>query len=115
MRVSTASRNSMIDVWTALLDGGTLRIYDGTRPATPEPAVSTQTLLAELTFHATAFVAASSASATANAITSDGSANATGTASCARVLASGGTAVGDLTVTATGGGGDLTSPTTAIV
>jgi uncharacterized glyoxalase superfamily protein PhnB len=115
MRVSTLSRNTMIDAWTALLNGGSIRIYDGTRPATPETAVSTQVLLAELTLNATAFAAASSASATANAITADSSANATGTASWARVLTSGATAVGDLTVTATGGGGDLTFPSTSIV
>lgn len=115
MRVSTASRNTMIDSWTALLNGGSIRIYDGTRPATPETAVSTQVLLAELTFNATAFAAASSASATANAITADTSANATGTASWARVLTSGGTAVGDLTVTATGGGGDMQFPNPSIV
>lgn len=107
MRVSTASRNTMIDAWTALLNGGTIRIYDGSRPATPETAVSTQVLLAELTLNATAFGAAASASASANAITADSDIDASGTASWARVRTSGGTAVADLTVTATGGGGDI--------
>jgi hypothetical protein len=105
----------MIDAWTALLNGGSIRIYDGTRPATPETAVSTQVLLAELTFNATAFAAASAASASANAITADTAANATGTATWARILTSGGTAVGDLTVSATGGGGDLQFASTSIV
>ncbi|XXX79194.1 hypothetical protein WMF30_10510 [Sorangium sp. So ce134] len=107
MRVSTASRNTMIDAWTALLNGGSIRIYDGSRPATPETAVSTQVLLATLTLNATAFGAAASASATANAITSDSSADATGTAAWARVVTSGGTAVADLTVGATGSGADI--------
>jgi hypothetical protein len=114
MRVSTSSRNTMIDAWTALLNGGSIRIYDGSRPATPETAVSTQTLLATLTFNATAFGAASSASASANAITADTSADATGTAAWARVLTSGGTAVADLTVTASGGGGDIEFNSVAI-
>lgn len=104
----------MIDAWTALLNGGSIRIYDGSRPATPETAVSTQTLLATLTFNATAFGAASSASASANAITADTSADATGTAAWARVLTSGGTAVADLTVTASGGGGDIEFNSVAI-
>ena len=115
MRVSTASRNTMIDAWTALLNGGSLRIYDGTQPATPETAVSTQVLLAELTFNATAFGAASSAAATANAITSDSAANATGTATWARVLTSGGTAVADLSVGTTGGDEDMLFPNPSIV
>lgn len=107
MHTSAASRNTAIDAWTALLNGGTFDVYDGSRPASPETAISTQVLLASLTFNATAFGAAASGSATANAITADSSANATGTAAWVRVRTSGATAVADLTATATGGGGEV--------
>lgn len=76
---------------TALLDNGYLRIYDGTQPATADTAVSTQVLLAELRFNATAFGAASNGVSTANSLTADSSANATGTASWFRALKSDGT------------------------
>jgi hypothetical protein len=113
MRVSTASRNTIIDAWTALSNGGTIEIYDGSRPATPETAITTQVLLATLTFDATAFGSAASASATANAITADSAIDANGTAAWARIRTSGGTAVADCTVSATGGGGDIQFPTVA--
>ncbi len=69
-KAATATRNASIDAAAALLNSGKLRIYDGTQPATADTAVSTQNLLATLTFNATAFASASSASAAANAITS---------------------------------------------
>jgi hypothetical protein len=55
--------------------------------------VTTQTLLAELRWNATAFGAASSGVATANAITADTSADNTGTATWFRALKSDGTTV----------------------
>lgn len=92
-RTATAARNAAVDAICALLDNGYLRIYDGTKPADANTAVSTQTLLAELRFNADAFAAAASGSAAANAITDDSSANATGTATWFRALASDGTTV----------------------
>jgi hypothetical protein len=106
MRVSIAVRDDMIDAFTAALNGGSIRFYDGSRPATTETAISTQVLLVTLTFNATAFGASSSASASANAIGS-GTVAATGAATWARLVNSSGTAVADATVTATGGGGDI--------
>ena len=70
---------------------GWLRIYDGTQPANADTAVSTQNILAELRFGATAFGASVAGVATANAITADSSANATGTATWFRVFKSDGT------------------------
>ena len=91
-------RNNQLDEVTALIDAGAgvgkLKIYDGTRPATGG-AVTTQTLLAEPTFSATSFPAASGGSMTANAITSDSSANATGTATWFRCTDSNDNAVID--------------------
>jgi hypothetical protein len=79
-----AEANAVVD----LLDGGKIQIYDGAQPANADTAVSTQTLLAELTFGTPAFGAAAAGVATANAITPDSSADATGTATWFRALKS---------------------------
>lgn len=92
-KLSNTAANAAADAVCALANSGKLRIYDGTQPATADTAITTQTLLAELTLNATAFGAASAGVATANAITSDASADATGTASWFRVLKSDGTTV----------------------
>jgi hypothetical protein len=88
---SNAAVNAAADAVCTLLNSGKLRIYDGTQPATANTAITTQTLLAELTFNATAFGAASNGVATANSITADSSADATGTASWFRAVKSDGT------------------------
>lgn len=92
-RDSVTTRNAATDAKAALWNSGKLRLYSGTRPATPETALSGNTLLAELTMNATAFGASTSGTATANAITADSSADATGTATFARVFKSDGTTV----------------------
>jgi hypothetical protein len=92
-KLSNAAANAAADAVTAQLDGGFLRIYDGTQPADADTAIGAQVLLAELTFNATAFGAAVAGVATANAITSDSSANATGTATWFRAVRSNGTSV----------------------
>lgn len=92
-KLSNTAANAAADAVCALANSGKLRIYDGAQPATADTAITTQTLLAELTLNATAFGAASAGVATANAITSDASADATGTASWFRVLKSDGTTV----------------------
>lgn len=88
---ANAAVNAAADAVTVLLNSGKLRIYDGTQPSTADTAITTQTLLAELTFNSTAFGAASGGVATANSITADSSANATGTASWFRAVKSDGT------------------------
>lgn len=78
--LNVSTRNTQLDDITADLDAGTgaalLRLYDGTRPATGGAAT---TLLAELTFSATSFPAASGGSMSANAISDDLNADASGT------------------------------------
>lgn len=88
---STAARNAAANAKAALLNTGYLRFYDGTQPAGPGTAITTQVLLAELRFSATAFASAVNGVATANAITSDSDADATGTVTWYRALASDGT------------------------
>jgi hypothetical protein len=84
----------MINTLADLVDAGTgtstgkIKIYDGDMPETANTAVTTQVLLAELTFHAPpAFGAGSAGVATADAI-ADGTVIPTGTstASWARVV-----------------------------
>lgn len=91
--LSNTAANAAANGVTALCNSGYLRIYDGTKPASADTAITTQTLLAELTFGSTSFSAASGATATANAITADSSANASGTATWFRVVKSDGTTV----------------------
>lgn len=92
---------------------GKLRIYDGTQAATADTAIGAQVKLAELTFSATAFGAASNGVATAAAITQDSSADATGTATWFRVINGSGTTIFDGTVGTSGA--DLNLNTTSIV
>ena len=92
-QLSNAAVNAEADALAPLLNAGLLRIYDGSQPATANTAIGAQVLLAELTFNATAFPAASNGVLTANAITADSSANAAGTASWFRAVKSDGTTV----------------------
>jgi hypothetical protein len=92
-KISSAAVNAQADALSDLLDNGYLRIYDGTQPANANTAVSTQVLLAELRFNATASAAASAGTLTMNAITQDSSADNTGTATWFRALKSDGSTV----------------------
>ena len=92
-KISSAAVNAQADALSDLLDNGYLRIYDGTQPANANTAVSSQVLLAELRFNATAAAAAAAGTLTMNAITQDSSANNTGTATWFRALKSDGSTV----------------------
>lgn len=106
----------------ALLNSGTIKVYSGTQPADCNTAVTSQTLLATLTFSSTAFGSATASgsagskvvTATANSITSDTNAAATGTATWFRAWESGGTtAVLDGSVGTSGA--DLNLSTVSII
>jgi len=104
--------NALVDGLDAGAGAGTIKIYDGTRPANPNAAI-TGNLLATVTCIDPAF----GNSATGAATLSDPAAVtavATGTASHFRAADSTGAAVFDGSVTATGGGGDLTLATISI-
>lgn len=104
--MSTTLRNARLDaITTAAGDAATIKLYAGTRPATGGAAT---TLLGTLTC-GTPFAAGASAGVlTLTAVAADSSADNAGVASWARLATSGGTHVMDMSVTATGGGGDLT-------
>lgn len=113
-RLATTTRNARLDALIAALgNSAQIRIFTTPRPANVA-AAETGTLLAELTGGSPFAPAASSGAAAANAVTQDSSANATGTAAWCRLRTSGGTAIMDIDVTATGGGGELELVTTSI-
>jgi hypothetical protein len=92
-------KNTRLDAITsAVSTSGLVRIYNGTRPATVDTALSGNTQLAELTCSATFAPAASSGTLTVNAIGSDASADASGTASFGSFLTSAGTRIVDFSV-----------------
>lgn len=119
VHLSAATASAMADAITAQVDAGsaagTIRIYDGTMPASTADAVSTQNLLAELTFSDPSFGGASDGTITAASITADASADATGTATWARVADSDDTVIMDLDVGESGDGAAMTLNTASLV
>ena len=103
--INTPPRNSACDAIVDLIDagsaGGTLKVYTGTQPVNPATALSGNTLLATLTFNATAFGASSSGVATAASITDDTNSGA-GTAAWFRIADSNGLAIADGSVGTSG-------------
>ncbi|MCB0136836.1 MAG: hypothetical protein KDD75_17155 [Caldilineaceae bacterium] len=109
LQYSVAVRNAQLDaVEVTVSMAPLLRIYSGSAPANCAAAAS-GTLLAEMTLPSDWMAAASSGSKALAGTWQDASANATGTAGHFRLYDSGGTTChAQGTVTATGGGGDLT-------
>lgn len=93
---------------------GGVKIYSGTKPATPDTAITTQVLLAELTCAVNAGSVADK-TLTFGTITQDSAANASGTATWARIFSGAGSAVVDVDVSSTGGTAFLKMSTTSIV
>lgn len=97
--------NAKADAACALLNGGTIEVYDGSKPAGPGTAITTQNKLTTMTFGSPAFGSAVAGVATANAITAGTGTAAAGTGvvpTWARLKSSGGTALMDITVGANG-------------
>jgi hypothetical protein len=105
-QISDSTVNVQANALAALCNSGTIKIYDGTQPATADTATASNTLGVTLTFGATAFGSAVSGLITANAITS-GVAVATITPTWARIFKSDGTTV-VMDVSAGASGANLT-------
>lgn len=114
IKFSTGVRNARLDsIETTISTGPLLRIYTGTPPAATTDAAS-GTLLATITLPSD-WLAAASGGAKAKSGTWSASASGTGTAGYFRILESSGTTTHiQGTVTATGGGGDMTVDNTSI-
>lgn len=104
MKISNLIRSAMCDALVDAIDtggNGTIQIRTGSAPTNTTDADS-GTLLATLTFSATAFGAASNGVATANSITSDTNVDATGTAAHFRIKNGSGTVIAQGTVGTSG-------------
>lgn len=91
-QLANAVASAQADALARLLDNGYLRIYSGSKPATADTAITSQTLLCELRFPATSAPGASNGVLTFNAITAVAVATS-GTAAWFRALKSDGTSV----------------------
>ena len=115
LQLSTTVRNARLDtIESTIGTAPLLRIYSGSMPADCATAAS-GTLLAEMTLPSDWLAAAGSGQKAKSGTWQDSSANATGTAGYFRIFESTGTTCHlQGTVTATGGGGDLTLDNTSI-
>jgi hypothetical protein len=108
-----ATRTVLVDALTDLIDGGSIEIRSGTRPASAADA-ATGTLLATITLESPSFAGGSAGVATV-ADPDPVDADADGTASWFRAFTSGAATAFDGSVTQTGGGGDITLATVELV
>lgn len=118
LTLANAVRTLMVDALAGSVDAGSgagkLRIYDGSRPAGPGTAITTQNLLAEITCSDPAFGSGANGVATINGTPLSTTGVDDGDATWFRALDSDNVAKFDGSVTATGGGGDLTLATTTV-
>lgn len=114
VQFSTTVANAMLDQYeTTIGTGAILKIRTGAQPATCATADS-GTVLATVTCPSDWMAAASAGSKAKSGTWQDTSADATGTAAHYRLYASDGTTCHEQgTVTATGGGGDMTVDSTS--
>jgi hypothetical protein len=113
LQLSVAVRNARLDaIESTVGTTPTLEVRTGSAPADCATADS-GTVLATLTLPSDWMAAASSGSKALSGTWQDTSADSTGTAGHFRIKASGGTCHMQGTVTATGGGGDMTVDNTS--
>ena len=115
LQLSVSVRNAILDAFESTIGAtAVLKIKTGAAPATCATADS-GTVLASITCPADWMAAASSGTKAKSGTWQDASADNTGTAAHWRLYASDGTTCGAQgTVTATGGGGDMTLDSTSI-
>lgn len=115
--ISTASRNAACTALAGLADAGSgpgvIEIRSGSRPASANDAAS-GTLLATITCADPAFDTVANGTVALASVPRAATGAADGAASWARLKDSSGATVLDCSVTATGGGGDITLNTTTI-
>ena len=117
--LSTTILTAMNDALNAGTGPAKMEVYTGGKPAKPDTAITTQTLLGTLTCSDPAGVVSEVVGVptlTFNTITADSSADASGTAAWARFSSTGGATVAvlDVDITTTGGGGFAQMNTTNI-
>lgn len=113
IHISNEAASAGMDAQNALLNTGYIRVYDGTRPANVNTALSGNTLLAEARFQSTAAPASTNGVAAANTITPT-TVVATGNPTFYRLLKSNGTSAiqdGDVGTS----GSDMNIPAATLV
>lgn len=111
--LKNTSANDLLDRYDTLFPAGAiLEIRSGAAPGAENAA--TGTLLASITLPATPWAAAAAGSKAKSGTWSDTSADAAGTAAHYRLKNAGDTHREEGTITATGGGGDMTLDNTSI-
>lgn len=91
MQFNNAINNARADAYCGAMNSGTLRLYNGTKPASANAALSGNTLLAQGTYAADAFPAATGAGTSTSAAITGANASATGTPTFGRTYATDGT------------------------
>jgi hypothetical protein len=115
LQYSTAVRNARLDVVESTISTSAILEIRTLSPPANCAAADVGTLLASMTLPSDWMAAASGGSKAKDGTWEDASANATGTAAHFRIKDSGGTTCHiQGTVTATGGGGDMTVASTTI-
>ena len=106
--INTATRNALMTALGNAIDaggaGGSIKLYSGARPAT---GGAVTTLLSTIPLAFPSFSVAGGVLTLLGVPLTDSSAAGTGTATWARIATSAGTFVADVSVSATGGGGDI--------
>lgn len=114
----TALRTTRLEDLVTLIDAngtaGKVKLYTTPRPATGA-AITSQTLLGTLTWPGTCKATNTGGVLTFNALDADASADASGDVVWARITDAADNFVADMSVTATGGGGDITMNTITVV
>jgi hypothetical protein len=111
--ITNAIRSTLIDTFKALFNSGTKKFYSGTRPATADTALSGNTLLATITYGATAFAASTNGVCTNNAVASNETNATAGTATfCRNFKSDGTTVIGDQNVGTSGSDVNIAAGTT---
>ena len=113
-KYNTTTRNARMDAVTAQVGtSGRLKIYTGTVPANPSIARTPGNLLVDIALPTTFAPAASNGTLTQTSV-APVNPTANGTATFADITTSGGTVVAQLTVSAVGGGGEVTLGSTTL-
>lgn len=100
--LSIIARNRALDAALDVLNGGTVKYYDGTQPATVETALSGNTLIVSMALSATAWAPAASAAKVLGAVTGASAVATTTAITWGSFVTSGGVRVRDFSIGTSG-------------
>lgn len=100
--LSIVARNRALDAAFDVLNGGTVKYYDGVQPATVETALSSNTLIVSMALGATAYSPAASGAKVLGAVTGAAAVATTAAITWGSFVTSGGTRVRDFSIGTSG-------------